>query len=70
MATARLEGDSVVLTIPLSEAQSLRVALQPCLCKHPKSHSTAEIRDRFVRGIGMAMDQKNKEPRNERNDTT
>ncbi len=54
--TARREGDTIVITVPIEEAQSLRVALQPCMCGHTKSKSTAKIRDRFVRGIGMAMD--------------
>lgn len=56
MSTARREGDMIVITVPIEEAQSLRVALQPCLCGHTKSAATAKIRARFVKGIGMAMD--------------
>lgn len=58
MTTARRDGDEITITMHIDEAQSLRVALQPCPCKHTKSNATAAIRDRFVKGIGMAMFQK------------
>ncbi len=53
--TARREGENIIITVPIEEAQCLRVALQPCMCKHTKSAGTAELRARFVKGIGMAM---------------
>lgn len=59
-ATAIRDGDNIIVTIPVSEAQALRIALQPCPCKATKSHATAAIRDRFVRGLGMAMFRKPK----------
>lgn len=59
-ATAYRDGDKVVVTIPVDEVQGLRVALQPCPCRAPKSISTAAIRERFVRGLGMALMQKPK----------
>jgi hypothetical protein len=60
MTTARREGGNVIVTIPLEEVQSLRVALQPCACKHPKSNATSDIRTRFVKGLGMAAEMKPK----------
>lgn len=55
--TTRREGENIIIiTVPIEEAQCLRVALQPCMCKHTKSAGTAELRARFVKGIGMAMD--------------
>lgn len=59
MTTARREGENIIITVPLDQAQSLRVALQPCPCKSTKSNKTDEIRTRFVRGIGKAMFQPN-----------
>lgn len=53
--TARLEGDMIHIEVPIEVAQSLRIALQPCPCRNTKSTKSAAIRDRFVRGIGMAM---------------
>lgn len=53
--TARREGNKIIIETPIEEAQSLRIALQPCPCKHTKSAKTAEIRSRFVKGLGMAM---------------
>lgn len=56
MTTARREGDKIIVTIPIEEAHSLRVALQPCPCKSTKSHATTKIRERFVRGLGIASE--------------
>ncbi|MEO9633093.1 MAG: hypothetical protein ABJG14_21955 [Sulfitobacter sp.] len=54
--TARRDGDNIIVTIPMDEVQALRVALQPCQCKHVKSIATAELRAAFVKGLGRAMD--------------
>lgn len=53
--TARREGDKIVITVDVEDAQSLRVALQPCPCKSTKSLKTSEIRERFVRGLGEVL---------------
>lgn len=53
--TAKREGDNVIVTMPIDEVQALRVALQPCQCKHVKSIATAELRSAFVKGLGRAM---------------
>lgn len=53
--TARRDGDNIIVTIPIDEVQALRVALQPCQCKHVKSIATAELRTAFVKGLGRAM---------------
>ena len=45
--TARLEGDDVVVRIPIAQAHSLCVALEECPCKMPKSNSTKDIRQRL-----------------------
>lgn len=60
-STARREGDHVIVTIPIEEVHELRVALQPCPCKSTKSHATTRIRERFVRGLGMAVESKEKQ---------
>ena len=65
MTTARREGDNIIITVPVEEAQSLRVALQPCMCGHTKSAATAKIRARFVRGIGRAIDHRKHTPATE-----
>lgn len=65
MSSARREGENIIVTIHEDEVQSLRVALQPCLCRHPKSAGTAALRARFVRGLGMALFSKNKPPAND-----
>lgn len=49
------EGDFIIVRLPLDEVHSLRVALQPCPCKAPKSHTTAEIRKRLEKGLARAM---------------
>ena len=67
-ATARREGDYVILTVPIEEVHELRVALQPCPCKSTKSHATTRIRERFVRGLGMAIEGKKKTARIEQGD--
>lgn len=59
-STAIRDGDKIIITVPVEDAQSLRVALQPCPCRASKSASTAGIRERFVRGLGMALFQKPK----------
>ena len=53
--TARREGGNIIVTIPIDEVQDLRVALQPCQCKHVKSIATAELRTAFVKGLGKAL---------------
>lgn len=60
MTTARREGENVIVTIPVEEVHELRVALQPCPCKSTKSHATTRLRERFVKGLGMAVDGKKK----------
>jgi len=56
MSTARREGDNIIITVPVAEAHSLRVALQPCPCKSAKATATTDIRARLARGIGMAIE--------------
>lgn len=58
MTSARREGENVIVTIPIKEVHELRVALQPCPCKSTKSHATTQLRERFVRGLGMAVSPK------------
>ncbi|MEL7282132.1 MAG: hypothetical protein AAGK79_17390 [Pseudomonadota bacterium] len=33
------EGDEVIIRIPISEVHALRVSLQECPCRAPKSHA-------------------------------
>lgn len=49
------EGEYIIIRIPVEDAQSLRVAMHPCGCRAPKSNSTADIRDRIIRGLGRAL---------------
>ncbi len=49
------EGDFLVVRLPLEEVHSLRVALQPCPCKAPKSNATADIRKRLEQGLAKAL---------------
>lgn len=49
------ETGDVMVRISAEEVQALRVALQPCPCKGTKSNATADIRERFVRGLGQAL---------------
>lgn len=65
MTTAKREGDNVIVTIPVEEVHDLRVALQPCPCKSTKSHATTRLRERFVKGLGLAVDGKKRTVRPE-----
>ncbi|MCT4369090.1 hypothetical protein CLG85_001530 [Yangia mangrovi] len=51
----KIEGDMVVIRVPLAEAHSLRVALEPCPCKATKSAATASIRERIAKGLVFAL---------------
>jgi len=59
-ASIRRDGDEVVIRMPLTDIQSLRVALAPCPCRATKSIATAEIRERLGRGLAAAVFQKPK----------
>lgn len=55
----RREGKEIVIRLRNEDdAQSLRIALQPCPCKGAKSKKTAEIRNRLDRGLALAISQK------------
>ena len=49
------DGKFVTLQIPMDEVQSLRVALQECPCRAPKTHSNVAMRRRIVRALGAAF---------------
>lgn len=51
-ATIKQEGDEAVIRIPFNQIHSLRVALEPCPCRAPKSLSTENIRIRLARALG------------------
>lgn len=52
----------VVVTLPLEDVHSLRVALQPCPCTGPKSSATKGIRERLSKGLAKAMFKKPTDP--------
>ena len=45
----RVEDGMAVIRMPLKDAHALRVALNPCPCKAPKSNRTLDIRAKFAR---------------------
>lgn len=45
------EGAFAVIRVPMSEVHGLRVALEECPCRAPKSNSTAAIRKRISAGL-------------------
>jgi len=49
------DGDYLVIRLPVSEVQGLRVALQPCSCRAAKSNATAGIRDKLDKGLAKAL---------------
>lgn len=51
-------GNEVVIRLPVSEAHSLSVALQPCSCRASKSHATAATRSAFAKGLMRAVSTK------------
>ncbi len=51
-AAIREEDGYAIVRIPLEEVHGLRVALEPCPCKAPKSISTEDIRQRLARALG------------------
>lgn len=53
------EGRYLVVRLPIEEVHGLRVALQPCPCKAPKSSATADIRQRLEQGLARALFSKN-----------
>lgn len=54
------DGDYIVIRLPVSEVQSLRVALHPIRAGETTSNSTQSIRDRLDRGLARAMAPKQK----------
>ena len=48
-----IEDGMAVIRLPLSDLHGLRVALEPCPCRSTKSHTTSEIRQRLVKGLGI-----------------
>lgn len=53
--TITRHGNMVRIEMPIEDVHSLRVSLQPCPCKAPKSHATASIRAWLNRGLARAM---------------
>ncbi|MBS8227123.1 hypothetical protein [Vannielia litorea] len=54
-SSIKRDGEHLVIRLPIVEAHSLRVALQPCPCKGAKSASTADIRIRMSKAIAKAI---------------
>lgn len=48
-----IEDGMAVIRIPMEEVHGLRVALEPCPCRAPKSHTTAKIRRRLAKSLGV-----------------
>lgn len=46
------EGDYAVIRLPLSEVHGLRVALEECPCKAPKSDGTKNVRQILKQALG------------------
>lgn len=49
------EGEYAVIRIPMERVHSLRVALQPCPCRAPKSQSTADIRAKLEKALARVQ---------------
>lgn len=47
-----VEGDEVVIRLPMSDLHGLRVALEECPCKATKSNATRDVRQRISRALG------------------
>lgn len=54
-AAVKLEGDHVLIRIPVEDIQALRVALEPCGCVASKSNPTMERRKALVRALGTVL---------------
>lgn len=54
-SSIRRDGQHLLIRLPIAEAHSLRVALQPCPCKGAKSTATADIRIRMSKAIAKAI---------------
>lgn len=54
------EGGYIVIRIPEAEVHSLRVSLEPCLCRAVKSTETMTIRERLSKGLARAMTKANR----------
>lgn len=52
MSSIKREGDTAVIRIPMSEVHNLRVSLEECPCKAPKS--TVGIQRRKALAAGLA----------------
>jgi len=50
-ASIKREGDHAVIRIPMSEVHDLRVALEECPCKAPKSINGIERRKALASGL-------------------
>lgn len=48
-------GDEVIIRIPISQVQNLRVALQECPCKSNKTSAGIALRRRMVQGLGRVL---------------
>lgn len=53
--TIRKDGDKVAIIVDVKHLQSLRVAIQPCMCGHIKSKKTSDVRALFVKVFGLGV---------------
>lgn len=51
----RIEDGMVVIRMPMEDAHSFRVALEPCPCKGPKTISNQDMRKRLSQGLAHAL---------------
>lgn len=55
LSSVRLEGDEVVIRLPLARVHDLRVSLAECPCRAPKALGTMGIRQALEKALGRLV---------------